>query len=206
MQSFYVSKLTWFMMDFLECMYDYIYLWDYVGTWRPWGPIQKLLYHYYFFSAVKTRERIWFERANVHVFSSGLVYFKIRSDFTTTCSLNMQMFPFDTQTCSIDVSLQEYGTYQVNFTNGKCQHCKQLYLCSIASYLQMICILNKSTMNIMKASHRAPIKAVFTMGVLSKLRGNVYSATGHCVKRSWHSKLTIVHPICKWSDSLCFAY
>ncbi len=61
---------------------------------------------------------MWFEHANVYISSPGLVFFKIRSDFSVTCSMDMQMFPFDTQICSIEVTLQEHGGYQVNLTNG----------------------------------------------------------------------------------------
>ena len=42
-----------------------------------------------------------------------------RSDFSTTCSLDMTYFPYDTQTCNIDVGLQMYPIERCNLTLGK---------------------------------------------------------------------------------------
>ncbi len=70
------------------------------------------------FSATSTRELDWFNKVKVFVLFTGRTFFKIRSDFTTTCSLRMAFFPFDQQTCNIDAGLQEFSSYQVNLTNG----------------------------------------------------------------------------------------
>ena len=65
------------------------------------------------------REVIWYQNVYVYVNSSGHVYWKIRSDYSVTCGLDMTYFPFDTQTCSIDVATQELSTFDANLTNGK---------------------------------------------------------------------------------------
>ena len=65
------------------------------------------------------REVIWYENVYVYVNSSGHVHWKIRSDYSVTCGLDMTYFPFDTQTCNIDVATQELSTFDANLTNGK---------------------------------------------------------------------------------------
>ncbi len=55
----------------------------------------------------------------VFVMFDGTTHFKIRSDFTTTCSLKMAFLPFDDQICNVDAALQEFSQSQVNLTNGK---------------------------------------------------------------------------------------
>ncbi len=69
-------------------------------------------------SAASTREVDWFNKVNVFVLFNGKVHFKIRSDFTTVCSLQMSFFPFDKQRCNLDAGVQEFSSYQVNLTNG----------------------------------------------------------------------------------------
>ena len=70
-------------------------------------------------SAGNVREVIWYENVYVYVNSSGHVYWKIRSDYSVTCGLDMTYFPFDTQICNIDVATQELSTFDANLTNGK---------------------------------------------------------------------------------------
>ena len=69
-------------------------------------------------SAGNVRELNWFEHIYVFVNSSGLIYYKIRSDYSVTCGLDMTYFPFDTQTCNIDVATQELSSYDANLTRG----------------------------------------------------------------------------------------
>ena len=69
-------------------------------------------------SAGNVRELNWFQHIYVFVNSSGLIYYKIRSDYSVTCGLDMTYFPFDTQTCNIDVATQELSSYDANLTKG----------------------------------------------------------------------------------------
>ena len=69
-------------------------------------------------SAGNVRELNWFQHIYVFVNSSGLIYYKIRSDYSVTCGLDMTYFPFDIQTCNIDVATQELSSYDANLTKG----------------------------------------------------------------------------------------
>ena len=61
----------------------------------------------------------WFDKVNVFISFEGAVYFKVRADFSVTCSLDMTYFPFDAQTCNIDAATQEFSEYQVSMHSGK---------------------------------------------------------------------------------------
>ena len=69
-------------------------------------------------SATDFRKINWIQYMMAMVFPNGRVIFIIRSDFQTTCSLNMTSFPFDSQTCYVDMCLQMYPTNNVNLTTG----------------------------------------------------------------------------------------
>ena len=64
------------------------------------------------------RELNWFDHTFVYITSDGHVFFKIRSDYSVTCALDMTYFPFDTQTCNIAVATQELSIDDVSLTKG----------------------------------------------------------------------------------------
>ena len=70
-------------------------------------------------SATDFRKINWIQYMMAMVFPTGRVIFIIRSDFQTTCSLDMTSFPFDSQTCYVDICLQMYPASSVNLTTGK---------------------------------------------------------------------------------------
>ena len=70
------------------------------------------------FSATDFRKINWIQYMMAMVFPNGRVIFIIRSDFQTTCSLDMTSFPFDSQTCYVDICLQMYPANNVNLTTG----------------------------------------------------------------------------------------
>ena len=80
-------------------------------------------------SATDFRKINWIQYMMAMVFPNGRVIFIIRSDFQTTCSLNMTSFPFDSQTCYVDMCLQMYPANNVNLTtgikSGVCGFCTQ---------------------------------------------------------------------------------
>ena len=70
------------------------------------------------YSATDFRKINWIQYMMAMVFPNGRVIFIIRSDFQTTCSLDMTSFPFDSQTCYVDMCLQMYPANNVNLTTG----------------------------------------------------------------------------------------
>ncbi len=55
------------------------------------------------------RDQNWYKNVRVVVFYNGAIYWLIRSNFVTTCSMDMTFFPLDEQHCNIDVGLQIYA-------------------------------------------------------------------------------------------------
>ena len=74
-----------------------------------------------FYSASVPRGNDWLDHVLVEVRSDGThneMIFFLRTDFLTTCSLEMTYFPFDTQECDIDIGLHMQSTRTANLTLG----------------------------------------------------------------------------------------
>ena len=55
-----------------------------------------------YFSATHVVNKDWVDAFGVYVYADGTVVWVIADYFESTCHLNMLMFPFDTQTCSLN--------------------------------------------------------------------------------------------------------
>ena len=69
------------------------------------------------FSVGDVRSEDWYKKVDVLVFARGLVFFHLRTNFQTSCSVDVTFFPIDLQSCEIRLTTQIYE-FAVNLTAG----------------------------------------------------------------------------------------
>ena len=125
------QKKNWLDCSFLGSKRSSLRHWSWLKTAsekvEPWSCSFKLsenwlenvqAFRFDINSATDVRKINWVQNMMAIVFPTGRVVFIIKSDFHTTCSLDMTQFPFDSQTCYLDICLQMYPQISVNLTTG----------------------------------------------------------------------------------------